>query len=232
MVYLIDLQTCYKIGSCSDINKRIKSFKNSREDVKVIDLIVNPKKTLDSKEDIRIERDIQELCSKYLITRELFMKDNNVVSIFRDYKYNIIKDNTLWEINETNKNNVNQSKSTYQYDMLGNLINIYKSTGNAATLTGISRSCIQRACTGESSRAGNFIWSYNELDTKELEEKINKAKLTIPTKIQQFTKSGDLIGVYDSISDAFRATGVKISSISLCINGKYKTAGGFIWSKQ
>lgn len=232
MVYLIDLQTCYKIGSCSDINKRIKSFKNSREDVKVIDLIVNPKKTLDSKEDIRIERDIQELCSKYLITRELFMKDNNVVSIFRDYKYNIIKDDTLWEISETNKNNVNQSKSTYQYDMFGNLINIYKSTGNAATLTGISRSCIQRACTGESSRAGNFIWSYNELDTKELEEKINKAKLTIPTKIQQFTKSGDLIGIYDSISDAFRATGVKISSISLCINGKYKTAGGFIWSKQ
>lgn len=225
MIYLIDLQTCYKIGSCSDINKRIKSFKNARENVKVIDLIVNPEKTLDSKEDIRIERDIQELCSKYLITRELFMKDDNVVSIFRDYKHNVIKDNTLWEIDEINETSINQSKPTYQYDMLGNFINVYKSTSNAATLTGISRSCIQRACTGNSSRAGNFIWSFNELNAEELKDKISKAELTLPSKIQQFTKSGNLIGSYDSISDAFRATGVRISSISSCIMVSIKVLG-------
>lgn len=86
MVYLIDLQSCYKIGSCSDINRRVKALKNSRESVKVVDLIVNPEVTIDNKTDIQIERDIQKACSKYLITRELYMKHDEVVSIFKHYK--------------------------------------------------------------------------------------------------------------------------------------------------
>ena len=31
MIYLIDFQTCYKIGRTSDLRKRLRQFKNTRE---------------------------------------------------------------------------------------------------------------------------------------------------------------------------------------------------------
>lgn len=37
--------------------------------------------------------------------------------------------------------------------------------------------------------------------------------------------------VYPSVHEASRQTGIKQPSISNCINGKYKTAGGFHWQK-
>lgn len=42
MVYLIDLGTCYKIGVTTNLKKRIETFKNSREIVTPIDVIVYP----------------------------------------------------------------------------------------------------------------------------------------------------------------------------------------------
>jgi len=42
MVYLIDLGTCYKIGVTNNLKKRVESFKNSREIVVPIDIIVYP----------------------------------------------------------------------------------------------------------------------------------------------------------------------------------------------
>lgn len=39
----------------------------------------------------------------------------------------------------------------------------------------------------------------------------------------------DLLEIYESISEASRKTGIAITSISYCANGKRKTGGGFIW---
>jgi group I intron endonuclease len=47
--------------------------------------------------------------------------------------------------------------------------------------------------------------------------------------ILQFTKSGEFIAEYFSMSEAERCTGVHQSSISICCKGKLKSAGKFVW---
>lgn len=48
-------------------------------------------------------------------------------------------------------------------------------------------------------------------------------------KVAKFDKYNNLIEVYESISEASKQTGIKISSISCSANNKRKTGGGFIW---
>lgn len=52
-----------------------------------------------------------------------------------------------------------------------------------------------------------------------------------PIKIYRID-SNDKVFQYNSVADASRITGVAASSISNCINGKRKTAGGCIWKKR
>ena len=49
------------------------------------------------------------------------------------------------------------------------------------------------------------------------------------TPVEQYSKHGELIGTWDSMTDAEKATGIFHSNISKCCNGERKTAGGFIW---
>ena len=47
--------------------------------------------------------------------------------------------------------------------------------------------------------------------------------------INQYTKDGKLIRIWDSRADIGRELGINMSHISSCVNGKRKTAYGFIW---
>ena len=48
-------------------------------------------------------------------------------------------------------------------------------------------------------------------------------------KVAQYDKNGNLLEIYESISEASRKTSIVITSISYACNGKRKTGGGFIW---
>lgn len=50
-------------------------------------------------------------------------------------------------------------------------------------------------------------------------------------KILQFNKEGNLVGVYNSLSQASVASGVLMSGISKVINLRAKSAGGFVWKR-
>ena len=55
----------------------------------------------------------------------------------------------------------------------------------------------------------------------------HRAKLS--TKILQFTKSGEFIREWPSLSEASRHLKINCGNICSCCNGKYKSAGGYIW---
>ena len=55
----------------------------------------------------------------------------------------------------------------------------------------------------------------------------HRAKLS--KKILQFTKSGEFINEWPSAMEASRQIGIVQPSICNCCNGKYKSAGGYIW---
>ena len=48
--------------------------------------------------------------------------------------------------------------------------------------------------------------------------------------VQMLDKStGELLATFPSINEAWRVTGINHCNISLCCNGKLKSAGGYIW---
>lgn len=49
------------------------------------------------------------------------------------------------------------------------------------------------------------------------------------TRVNQISKSGTILNSFDSMVEAFIATGVPNKNISKACNGKLKTAGGFVW---
>ena len=48
-------------------------------------------------------------------------------------------------------------------------------------------------------------------------------------KVCQYSKSGEQISLFESITEASKVTGITISNIYRCANGERKTAGGFLW---
>ncbi len=66
------------------------------------------------------------------------------------------------------------------------------------------------------------IHSFSELNRKPTE---GKAK-----KVFQYNMNGNLITVHPSYTSAQKTVGVSKTSILDCVNGRAKTAGGYIWS--
>ena len=56
---------------------------------------------------------------------------------------------------------------------------------------------------------------------------INGKKCSIP--ILQFTKCGEFIKEWPSLSEAYRQLGILPSHICACLKGHSKSAGGFVW---
>lgn len=64
-------------------------------------------------------------------------------------------------------------------------------------------------------------------ETKLKMSKSNKSK----NPVLQYDLSGVFIKRWDSTKEAQMVTGIDRCSIAKCCNGKYKTAGGFIWER-
>ena len=58
---------------------------------------------------------------------------------------------------------------------------------------------------------------------------LQKAYAAIKRKVTQYTKTNVFIKTFESATYASRQTGIKQSSITLACQGKYKTAGGYVW---
>jgi hypothetical protein len=48
-------------------------------------------------------------------------------------------------------------------------------------------------------------------------------------KVEQYDKNGELVAVYKSMIQASKETGVNYTGIGNALNGRAKTAGGYVW---
>lgn len=252
MIYLIDLGTCYKIGMTNNLKNRVKQFKTSREFVNPIDVIVYPYSVLDIEDiDNKMETDLHQLCQDYKISGELFQKTPEIIHIFKRYKFDI-GDNHDWtdqiktllsnspKIKKEDKRKYNGKEKTkriiYQYDLEGNFIKKYNDT-KSLKKEGFNEKGVLRVLRGEQYKSQGYIWNDTELSNEELNKKIKLAKKRAGSdnkkyNILQYNLDGNLLAEYETITIASKRTGIAISSISLCCNGKYKTAGNYIWKKE
>lgn len=122
-----------------------------------------------------------------------------------------------------------------QYSDTGKRIATFPSAKTASQVVGISETGISAVLHGRQILCSGFGWAYGKasgINIKSLREKgkLNRKKL-VGQKVSQYNAKGKRMGIYLSIADAARATGVHHSDISEAVNGKLRSAGGFIWKK-
>lgn len=75
----------------------------------------------------------------------------------------------------------------------------------------------------------NHVYIGSALGVKRTEEAIAKRTAKQVKTIYQYDLDGNLIKEWDSVKQAGEALGINRPSISNCLKGRYKSAGGFIW---
>ncbi len=116
-------------------------------------------------------------------------------------------------------------KSVKMYDIKGELINTFISIREASKITGINHRHISGCCNNipHYNTAGGFVFKF-EHDEFKL-KKVNYGE----KPVAQYTKSGELIKIFESIIQASKETKANANSICSCAKGKSKTAGGYIF---
>lgn len=114
------------------------------------------------------------------------------------------------------------SKPIIQYDINGNKIKEWESATIAARKLSFSQSSINWCCLRKPkyNTYKGFIWRYSN-DT-DIDYKKGKAVL-------KYDENRNLIDEYINLTTAARENGMLITSITNCIKGRSKMAGGFIW---
>ena len=126
-------------------------------------------------------------------------------------------------------------KSICQYSLSGILIKQYDSILSASKELKLEHASILRCCEGTQKTSGGYIWRYaNESLTENHLKWCNTKNTEKPhmmKSVVQFSINGDVIKIYNSITEASLETGIPGSNISICCSGKgrQKTAGGYLW---
>ena len=119
-------------------------------------------------------------------------------------------------------------KPIIQYSTDGSIIKEWPSTTDAGKELNIRYSGISSCLYKVNKRAGGFMWGYVGEDAP-VYTKFNY-KICNSKRIIQYSKSGEFIKEWGSISEAGRALSLSIGDICYCYQGKKcKTVGGFIW---
>ena len=128
------------------------------------------------------------------------------------------------------------SKMVSQYTMKGKKIKTFPSIVIAAKETSINRGRIGIVAGGTEFSAGGFIWRFGKAGTISIKpmlaiiaNKKAKKKEAFGKKVTQYEFTGSRVAIYPAIRDAATAIGVSRNAISLVIQKKGVSVGGFYW---
>lgn len=120
---------------------------------------------------------------------------------------------------DNNLNHANALRKIEQYNLQGELIAVFESVAEAKRVTGASK--IREVANGERKTSGGFIWKWAE---DFIPKDIGRKK-----QVKQKDLSGVEIAIFESVSEASRATGANRQGISAVCKGKQFQCGGFLW---
>lgn len=126
--------------------------------------------------------------------------------------------------------NGSNKRPILQYSKDGDFVKEWESARSAALYYKRNDRNITNVCRGFHSTVAGFMWKYKEGDIKLKIPPFISVRLT--RDVYQHTLDGELIKKWDCMSEAERVVGISESMICLNCRGKYKTAGGYIWSYE
>ena len=121
---------------------------------------------------------------------------------------------------------LNQEKPVNQYSINGKYLHTYDSISEARKETNIVK--ISDVCNKKRDSAGGYIWRFtNECDgTSDIEVDTRKIK---KKRICQIDADNNIVGIYESLSEAEKTTSVSKRQISKCCNNLKDSHCGFRW---
>lgn len=132
------------------------------------------------------------------------------------------------------------SKEILQYSLDGKYLNTWCGIAEASRKIGCSNGSISGCLTGRKRTAKGYIWRYKTSSNTPMT--ISVPKRIYPSgrtwkqkrkrnmhKIQQLTINGELVKTWKNYIELTEKTGFDNGNIYKCINGKIKTAYGYIW---
>lgn len=131
---------------------------------------------------------------------------------------------------EDTKNKLSEIRSipVIQLGLDGQYITEFKSGREASEATGIDETTINGCCCGKAhcKSGGGFLWVYKR-DYNPGDKVFYDHNGLRP--VVQLDKLGNFITEYNTIKDASIRTGIHNSNITMCCQGDYNHAGGYIW---
>ena len=128
------------------------------------------------------------------------------------------------------KNKLSEIRSipVVQLGLNGEYIAEFKSGREACEMTGVDETTINGCCCGKAhcKSGGGFLWVYKK-DYNPDDNVLYDHNGLRP--VVQLDKLGNFIAEYNTIKDASIKTGVNNSNITMCCQGDYKHAGGYVW---
>jgi len=121
--------------------------------------------------------------------------------------------------------NNGMSKIVHQYDLNGDLLNVFQSLREASESIGKGFKNISGCCRGKTKTAYGYKWSYAG---KSYTPKIKPQAIDRRKKVYQYELDGTFIREWESASTAQTTTGFR--HISCTCLGKFNFSGGFQWS--
>lgn len=121
-----------------------------------------------------------------------------------------------------------------QYDFSGNAVGRYSTIQSAANALGIRQGVISGACNGVYKTAAGYIWKHErDAVDKISEDELKRLTTSKPSSrvraVCQYDLDGKFLQKYDNCVEAGKAVNINSRNICSVINGKHKTAAGFIW---
>lgn len=122
-------------------------------------------------------------------------------------------------------------KKIFQYNLNGELVNVYKSLDQMHELTGYRKDYISAACRHQYSSANGYLWIYED-EKESIENLLNHIPDATNCPVLQYDLNGNFIAEYSSYSVAAKAIGCAKQTISNAANNLTYTAKGFYWKNK
>lgn len=155
--------------------------------------------------------------------RYLDSEGNIIEPVYKGHDYSSLGDKTLISQN---------SKKVAKIDINTNtIIEIYDTIALAARMNQADSSGIAKACKGIRKKVNGYGWQYAQPDWvigQHIELNLKRENVK---PIKQLSLTGELITIYNSLSEAERATKISRSNIAKCCEKRknYNSAGGYVW---